>query len=222
MSRTIVMAAAKVPCFAVASLSNRRRFHPLLQRPFQGEEIMDARTTSPSRWMGVIPMAATLTVVLLASLAPHAASAQSCQSVLQGHADWAVTKPDGPGDYTLLFAVVSNQLNLNATYVEGGLHHQLSGASDVFTGTGKQYFSKRRHGLDYPFNPNQTDNVAVSLNADTSKATVTVANATYVFDLYCDHLGVLYGTGNPQFFLNLATPMFVFSLKRSVVPNGPS
>jgi hypothetical protein len=166
----------------------------------------------------IIPLFAMLSVVLLGALAPGAARAQSCHDVLQGHADWAVSKPDGPGDYTLQFAVVSNSLTQNATFIEGGLHHQISGVSDVFTGPGKQYFSKRRYGQNYPFNPNQTDNVSVSLNADTSQATLNLATATYVFDLHCDSLGVLYGTGNPQFFLNLATPMFVFSLKRSFTP----
>jgi hypothetical protein len=169
------------------------------------------------------PLAATLTLVLFAGLAPATARAQSCHNELQGHVTWAINKPDGPGDYYLAVAMVSNQLGLNATFAEGALRHKVTFFGDVFSGPAKQYFSKRRWGTGfepekYPFNVNQADNVQISLNADLSRATLTLANATYNFDLECDHLGVLHGVGNPQGFFNLATPMFVFSVKRVMIP----
>ncbi len=71
-------------------------------------------------------LAATLTIVLLAGLAPGAVHAQDCHTVLQGHVNWAISKPDGPGDYYLEFAMVSNQLGQNATFAEGALTHKVS------------------------------------------------------------------------------------------------
>jgi len=91
------------------------------------------------------------------------------------------------------------------------------------SGSGKQYFSKQRWGpavnpTQNPFNPAQTANIKVVLNASLSKATLYLTGATYTFDLKCDHPGVLHGVGNPQSAFNIATPMFVISLKRGIAP----
>ena len=166
----------------------------------------------------VAPLAATLTLMLLAGMSPGAAYAQTCHNVLQGHANWANTKPDGDGNYSLQFAMVSNQLLLNGTFAEGSLTHKLVFSGEVFSGSGLQYFSKKRWGPSsaYPFDPNQADSIKVLLNATLSRATLSLANATYTFDLLCDHPGVLRGVGNPQGPFNITTPMFVISLKRHI------
>lgn len=191
---------------------------------------MKTRTTLVThlRSVGVGRLVAMLTLALIGCVAPTAVHAQTCHTVLQGHFDWAFSEPDGPGDYYLDFALVSNQDGLNATFVEGTLRAKITFLGSLFAGEGTRYFSKKRwdfsnpddlfsHGK-YPFNPLGADTVKVSLNAGTSKATLWLANVTYNFDLTCDHPGVLYGVGNAQGPLNLATPMFVISLKRGGGP----
>jgi hypothetical protein len=178
------------------------------------------------RMVGVGRLAAMLTLGLTCSLAPNTVQAQTCHTVLQGHFDWAFNEPDGPGNYYLDFAMVSNQDGLNAAFAEGSLKAKITMLGSIFVGAGTQYSSKKRWNFSndpedlfnnpdkYPFNPTQAESVKVVLNATMSRATLYLANATYGFDLNCDHPGVLYGVGNAQGPWNLATPMFVISLKR--------
>ena len=198
---------------------------------------MKTRTTllTNSRLAGVGRLAATLTLALIGLLAPTTVQAQTCQSVLQGHFDWAFGEPDGPGDYYLEFAMVSNQNGLNATFVEGTLKAKITLLGSLFAGEGTRYFSQARWDwpgnavppfIDlgvYPFSPDAADSVKVALNAGTSRATLWLGKVTYNFDLNCDHAGVLYGVGNAKSPLNLTTPMFVISLKRAggAVVNPP-
>ena len=182
--------------------------------------------TTKLRLAGAGRLAAMLTLALFGCLAPTTVHAQTCHTVLQGHFDWAFSEPDGPGDYYLEFAMVSNQDGLNATFVEGKLKAKITLLGSLFAGEGTRYFSKKRWDApgnsaepfvnlgQYPFSPDGADSVKVALNAGTSRATLWLGKVTYNFDLTCDHPGVLYGVGNAQSPLNLTTPMFVISLKR--------
>jgi hypothetical protein len=189
---------------------------------------MNRRATSLS-YVGlalVTRLLAVVTFAMCGTLAPVTVHAQTCNTVLQGHFDWATSQPDGPGTYYLDFAIESNQDGLNATFAEGILKPKFSLPGSLFTGKGMRYFSKKRWDLSagsdeevpqpgqYPFNPGAADSVTVVLNATTSRATLYLSNVTYDFDLVCDHPGVLRGVGNAQGPWNLATPMFVISLRR--------
>src|SRR5262245_23211018 len=132
MCRSIAAGPSKAP---IAQVSSERRFRPhgrwlgtarpsritRLNERGQGESKMKTHVTSfmNLRVRAIVRLAAMLTFVLFAGLAPHAAYAQTCHDVLQGHVDWAVSQPNGAGDYYLQFAMVSNQLDLNATFAEG-------------------------------------------------------------------------------------------------------
>jgi hypothetical protein len=181
------------------------------------------------RMAGAGRLAAILTLALT-GLAPNTVQAQTtCHTVLQDHLDWVFSQPDGPGTYYLNFAMVSNQNGLDATFAEGTLYSKFNLLGSMFVGSGTRYFSKQRWGVpdpnnlsnsfrQYPFNPDKADNVKLALNVTVNKATLYLSNATYNFDLNCDHLGVLYGFGNAQGPWNLVTPMFVISLKRGFEP----
>jgi hypothetical protein len=189
---------------------------------------MKIRTMSLTNlWMpGAGRLAAMLALALIACLAPNSAQAQTCHSMLQDHVNWAISEGD---DARLDFTMVSI-FGQKATFAEGTLTHGWG----VFSGTGTHYFSARRWGFPdpdpdsfnpnpypYPFNPNQTDNVRVSLNAYQNTVSVQLENGSSTFDLKCDHQALLHSVTPPGWPGWLRVPMYVISLKRWIAPPSP-
>lgn len=141
-----------------------------------------------------------------------------------------VKKPQGPGDYSIGFTLVSNSSNNVATFAEGRLSYfpatpkikNFPGTPARFESEGKQYFSDKRWGGSglfadpNPFDPNQTQTLKVRIDISTAKVTLTKGNTTIAsFNAHCAG-GMLYGM--PQALgRGAVSTMYVISLSKGFV-----
>jgi hypothetical protein len=171
------------------------------------------------------------------AIAPNA-KAQSCNPMLTDIQNWFQTQPNGPGNYSINFNMVTNRSDGKyASYSEGSAgtpgqlyYHPASNVGFFFIpaylqGDVTQYFSDRRFttspgtfAID-PFDPARTDQTRVTillgntiLGAPFGQVTITLlswGNAQSNFIPSCQN-GLMYGfVGNT---------MFVMSLNKSYFP----
>jgi len=171
------------------------------------------------------------------AIAPNA-TAQSCNAMLTDFQNWFQTQPNGPGNYSISFNMVTDRADGRyASYAEGGgassaslYYHPATSVGFIYVpaylqGTAVQYFSDRRFttspgtfALD-PFDPARTDQIRVTINLGSTifgspfgQVTITLlswGNAQSTFAPSCQN-GLMYGfVGNT---------MFVMSLNKSFYP----
>jgi hypothetical protein len=149
-----------------------------------------------------------------------------CSNVLQPYVDWLVKKPQGAGDYSVGFTLVSNSSNNVATFARGTLSYvsglitlkHIAVPSAWFSGEGKQYFDDgQASGFDLdprPFPlPPKTLKVKISIK-NAAQVTLTQGSTTISFDAHCAG-GMLYGM--PTGLGRGAATMYVISLSKGFV-----
>jgi len=181
------------------------------------------------------PLAISAALIAL-SFTPHA-SAQSCDSMLNDIDNWFITQPNGPGNYSIAFTMVTNRSDGKyASYSEGNsgspaelFYHPASRVGlfwfpAYLQGTVRQYFSDRRWAPSgglfavNPFDPGRTDQTQVTISLGSSifgspegEVTLTLlswGNSQVSFPASCQD-GLMYGfNGNTMFVMSLNKQYF--------------
>ena len=171
------------------------------------------------------PYRTALKTILLMTFAftmlpANLARSEDAKSYLTQELEWV---KENPKERRLEFTLVRNDRRGNAAYMEGTVSpFSVGGPASSFLGEGTMYYCKSRWGGSgfnrglYPFDPEQTENPLLALNAKTGQAFLVKGSSIQDTINPQFDSGVLYGFGQPTRLG--ARYMYVIDLQRVETP----